>query len=84
MLYYPIVTQQGADVTLPRKPHTCNNIFVKLFGTFILHISRIHNWQSVGHIWCETTCITRPMELFVNLLVVTISSFSLLQRTKKL
>jgi hypothetical protein len=28
MLYYPIVTRQGADVKLPRKPHTCNNIYV--------------------------------------------------------
>jgi hypothetical protein len=28
MFYYPIVTQQGADVMLPRKPHICNNMFI--------------------------------------------------------
>jgi hypothetical protein len=28
MFYYPIVTQQGADVMLPRKPHICNNTVI--------------------------------------------------------
>jgi hypothetical protein len=25
VLYCPIVMRHGADITLPRKPHTCNN-----------------------------------------------------------
>jgi hypothetical protein len=42
MLYYPIVTRQGADVTLPRKPHTCNNTlklnFTKIVCTLLIHL----------------------------------------------
>jgi hypothetical protein len=29
-MYYPIATRQGADITLPRKPHTRNSIYVKI------------------------------------------------------